>query len=85
MGFSNFSSGIRSVCYDCQDRYPACHDTCEKYLDAKNEYQNRKQVIESARNEYKQYDLYKLETVRKARKGRNASKVYSKSNNSHKR
>ena len=28
-------SNIYSPCKNCPDRYPACHDSCEKYIDYK--------------------------------------------------
>lgn len=30
-----------NCCYKCPDRYLACHDTCEKYIAARAEYDNQ--------------------------------------------
>ena len=30
------------VCKDCQERYPACWGSCERYLEAKKELEARK-------------------------------------------
>lgn len=35
-----------SVCHHCQDRYPACWGSCQKYLDAKAEYVRQKRERE---------------------------------------
>ena len=83
MGFRGSKSGIKSVCYDCQDRHPACHDTCERYSEAKTEFEQRKAVIKSERDKYKQIDIYHLEAVRRTRKVKCKSKIYI--DNSHKR
>lgn len=33
------------VCRDCTERYPACHDYCEKYKQAKEKLQAEKTLI----------------------------------------
>ena len=33
------------VCKDCEDRYPACHDSCEKYKEAKERLQEQKDLV----------------------------------------
>lgn len=33
------------VCRDCQERYPACHDHCEKYKQAREELLAEKELI----------------------------------------
>lgn len=39
---------IKETCKDCADRSVGCHGTCQKYLDAKAEYEAKKnQVIEN--------------------------------------
>ncbi|MDY5331818.1 MAG: hypothetical protein SPG98_03505 [Porcincola intestinalis] len=41
-----------SCCMNCQERHLACHDTCEKYLKARQEYQEQKhKIIENARKD----------------------------------
>ena len=83
MGFRNSSSGIKNVCFECQDRHPACHDTCEKYFEAKNEFEERKAKIKTERDKYKEIDIYHLEAVRRTRKVKCKSKIYLENN--HKR
>ena len=31
-----------NVCYNCQERHPACWGSCEKYLAARKEHEARK-------------------------------------------
>ena len=31
-----------TVCRECKERYPACHDYCERYLNAKKELEETK-------------------------------------------
>jgi hypothetical protein len=31
---------MKSPCKDCQNRYTACHDTCEKYIEFRKERRN---------------------------------------------
>ena len=77
MGFRDSGSGIRNVCFECQDRYPACHDTCEKYVEAKAEYEERKAKVKTERDKYKEIDLYHLQAVRRTRQVKCKSKVYN--------
>jgi hypothetical protein len=83
MGFRDSKGGISSVCYECQDRHPACHDTCEKYVNAKTEYEERKAKIKTERDKFKEIDVYHLEAVRRTRKIKCKSKIYLENN--HKR
>lgn len=41
---------IRS-CKNCTERYPACHDKCEKYLKEKRDYENYKKELHKKRLE----------------------------------
>ena len=34
-----------SPCYNCPDRKPICHDTCEKYLSFKEELARVKEIM----------------------------------------
>jgi len=36
---------IKPVCKDCDERHPGCHDTCGRYLEAKDEYYAKKNAI----------------------------------------
>lgn len=77
MGFRDYNGGIKGVCYGCEERYPACHDTCEKYKEARAEYDQRKETILKEKNKDREHDTYKLHSVRKAKKeGRNHGKNY---------
>ena len=33
-------------CKDCKDRYPACHDKCEKYKESLKEYHRLEQLTD---------------------------------------
>jgi len=60
--------GISECCRYCTDRYPACHDYCEKYLDARDRWEEHKSQIKAAREESDTLYIYKLERIRKRRK-----------------
>ena len=34
------------VCHNCQDRYPACWSSCQKYIDAKAAHEKKKEARE---------------------------------------
>lgn len=68
LGFRDFNGGIGSACYECQDRHPACHDTCERYIEEKAKHEERRQQIRSAREKANAYDLYKYEAILKTKK-----------------
>ena len=55
---------ISTVCKECFDRYPGCHDHCDKYKQAKEDFDNRKKIIFKA----KQYDELYLTYMRSKRK-----------------
>ena len=81
MGYRDIKTGIDGTCLGCQDRYPACHDTCEKYLEAKASWENKKQIIRDARDESRVYDNYKLgRIIRERKKGTNSGKTYKWTN-----
>ena len=56
-------NGISECCRYCTDRYPACHDHCEKYLDAQQTWEAFKDKVRKAKSD--DYDLYKCEAIRK--------------------
>lgn len=57
------SSKVGSYCRDCTERYPACHDTCEKYNNLKNEWDAHKEFIREAKKNNKLYDSYVIGRV----------------------
>ena len=57
-----------TVCKDCPDRHPACHDRCEKYIQAKKDLQERKDMILKAMQKDAVYMDYKRKKIRKERK-----------------
>lgn len=34
---------LEPVCKNCQDRFDGCHSSCKRYLNAKREYDEKKQ------------------------------------------
>ena len=36
---------VGKYCYECKERYPACHDSCEKYKQAKEEHEQYKETV----------------------------------------
>lgn len=63
-----FRDGMKSVCYLCEDRHPACHDTCKAYLLAKQEHEEQKQMIKKNRDAYDNYEVYHYQAVQRAKK-----------------
>ena len=61
-------NGISECCRYCTDRYPACHDHCEKYLDARDKWETHKSHIKAAKEEGDALYIYKLDKIRKRRK-----------------
>lgn len=57
-----------TVCKDCPDRHPACHDHCEKYIQAKKDLQERKDMILKAMQKDAIYMDYKRKKIRKERR-----------------
>ena len=54
-----------SVCLNCEERYPACHDHCTKYLDAKREHDERIAAIrESKKSDINFYEYIKYKRRR---------------------
>lgn len=65
MGFRDYNSGIGKCCYECTERYPGCHDHCEKYADARQTWDNRKETIRQLKSEEKLYRDYKYKHIAK--------------------
>ena len=65
---------ITGCCKGCKDRHPACHDTCEKYIKARDEWLEKKSVIAKAKAE--PLYLYKIQSIRdqKAKKDKRSLK-----------
>ena len=64
----DFGGGVGKYCRGCTEREPGCHDTCEKYLKAKEEREVQKQMIEESAKNDKQYSYYKYYKIVKERK-----------------
>ena len=60
---------ILNTCKDCPDRHEACHDHCEKYLDARAEWIEYKDKIYQAK-EPTEHDKYKFQSIKRYRKWR---------------
>lgn len=68
--WDEFGGQVGRHCRDCEDRYPGCHGTCEKYLEAKKEYDEFKRVVFENRNDNMRLYTHKINAMRKARKNR---------------
>ncbi len=53
------------VCKDCIKRELGCHSTCEKYINAKKEWETEKNKIYVEKGKTADYDNYHFEAVRK--------------------
>ena len=57
---------MKGTCLNCTERYPACHDHCEKYQTALREHlETRKKRNKEMSGEY---DIIRLYSDRKAKK-----------------
>ena len=65
MGF-NLGKNV-TCCYECQERHPACHDHCEKYISEKAEYNERQQMIKDARARQHDLDAFKKTAIAKSK------------------
>lgn len=61
-------SSIGGCCLNCEERFPACHDVCSKYLQAKAEWQERQDKIREAKQEAKNYNNYHYDQVTKLKR-----------------
>ena len=68
MGWENFGRGITETCHHCEDRYPACHDHCEKYLSAKEQWNERQKETRRAKKEFFISYQHHIEAIRKTKK-----------------
>ena len=55
-----------TVCKECSERFTACHDTCQKYNDAKRKVEEDKQILKEKRKD----ELLYADYWRKKRKKR---------------
>lgn len=60
--------GITECCKFCEERYPACHDYCEKYLEASREWEERKAHIKSVKED--EFYIYKITQIKEQRRGK---------------
>lgn len=64
--------GIVTPCKDCTDRHMACHSTCEKYKEWKQEFDKLKSVV--TKNKFFQSEIHqakkgaikRMKTLRKS-------------------
>lgn len=64
-----------NVCYKCTvetGRSATCHATCKKYIDAKAEYETKRELIRKDRLSNSQYNQYKFDIVHQYKKRRNS-------------
>lgn len=61
---------ILNVCKECEERYEACHDYCEKYKEAKKQWEDRKSVIRTERYKYQNMNGYQIEAIKRFKKSR---------------
>lgn len=68
MGWKNFGRGITETCYQCEDRYPACHDHCEKYITAKREWFEKQKIAKEAKHKALLTYQHHFDAVRKSKR-----------------
>lgn len=65
MNIRDYHTGIGGCCKDCEERHVACHDHCEKYLDAKGKWEERKRIVKDAKDKEGIYSYYKRKKITK--------------------
>ena len=55
-------------CKDCMARHPACHDSCKKYKQEREEMEAEKRMILKEKNKYFQYICFQKAKARKYRR-----------------
>ena len=58
---------IGSCCYECKERFPACHDVCATYLEAKANWEEQKKKIKQAQTQEWNIDHYHYRRVQQQR------------------
>lgn len=66
MSYRNFST-IDSCCHECEERHPACHDHCEKYIEAKKKWDEKNIAIRESKKDERLYKDYKYNRIEKAK------------------
>ncbi len=65
---SGMRGHIAKCCYECDERFEACHDVCATYLKALEEWRELQNRINKAKYELKIYERYHYERVLKQHK-----------------
>ena len=60
--------GISQCCRFCEERYPACHDTCERYLSAAAEWEKYKAQVKAEKDD--EFYIYKVTRIKAETKRR---------------
>lgn len=71
MGINDFhGKSIGGCCRECTERYEACHDHCEKYQKAIEEWKEHKRRIKEALkpNEYDEHKFSSIKAMERRRK-----------------
>ena len=63
----NSRKSISGCCKFCEDRYPGCHDHCEKYQTARKELDDYNAQIRQAK-QIDEYDAHKIAQIRKIKR-----------------
>lgn len=79
MAFNKYNSGhCITCCFDCPDRHPGCHGTCEKYKKQRAEWDAKK--VEQKKQADAKYGLnsFYFDSVHKSTKRINYRRKYRK-------
>lgn len=60
---------MQTTCKDCPDRYPGCHDHCEKYQSRRAaDWELKKKIRDETRGGYEMMKLYSEKKNKKLKK-----------------
>lgn len=66
----NIYKGPKHHCKDCQKRHLACHDTCEDFINARNEWVERGRAIKDVRRKEKVIIDHEVESTIRNKKNK---------------
>ena len=64
----------KSGCYQCEDRKPSCHSSCERYKAWKAEHEAKQAAIKAERDKLHEFDSVAIDA--RIRAGRKPRKMF---------
>lgn len=65
--WKQFGGDVGKHCRDCEERHVGCHSSCEKYRQAKEEFERYKENVTKKKDEILVGYRYKVEKIKRER------------------